>query len=152
MLISVVFAGVSLTASAQLYDTGLGARAGFFNGLTAKHFFQENRAVEGILSTRWNGFIITGLYEIHNDIPDVEFLEWYYGAGAHIGFWGRGDYHHKNSDAQTIVGFDLVIGAEYVFEEFPVSIGIDWKPAFNVFGDFHWWGDGVAISGRYTFR
>lgn len=150
-LILVLTAG-GLTAHGQLYKTGVGARLGFFNGLTVKHFLQEGRAAEGILSTRWNGFIITGLYEFQQQFPDVNNLEWFFGGGAHVGFWQSGRYPDGGSTTANVFGLDLILGVEYTFDEFPFSAGLDWKPAFNVVGDSSWWGDGVALSIRYTFR
>ncbi|MGB8492023.1 MAG: hypothetical protein WCE64_13285, partial [Bacteroidales bacterium] len=55
---------ISVHAAGQDYKTGVGLRLGLYNGLSVKHFFSENKAVEGILTTRWRGFDITGLYEI----------------------------------------------------------------------------------------
>ncbi|HBZ20540.1 MAG TPA: hypothetical protein DEO60_05385, partial [Bacteroidales bacterium] len=48
-------------ASAQDYKTGVGLRLGFSNGLTIKHFVSQRSALEGLLSTRWRGFELTGL-------------------------------------------------------------------------------------------
>jgi hypothetical protein len=58
---------LSAFASAQDYNTGVGLRLGFSNGLTIKHFVSQRSAFEGILSTRWRGFELTGLYEVHNN-------------------------------------------------------------------------------------
>ena len=149
--IALFFSFGGLTTYGQLYETGVGARLGFFNGLTVKHFIQEGRAVEGILSTRWDGFIITGLYEIQRPFADVNNLEWFYGGGLHVGFWQSGRYHF-DTNAQSVLGLDLILGAEYTFDEVPFSASVDWKPAFNVIGDTNWWGDGIALSIRYTFR
>ena len=54
-----------LPAIAQDYKTGIGIRGGTQNGLTVKHFFSEHSAIEGIVSTRWEGFYVIGLYEWH---------------------------------------------------------------------------------------
>lgn len=150
--IALLFSSVGSITYGQLYNTGVGARLGFFNGLTVKHFSQEGRAVEGILSTRWDGFIVTGLYEFQRQFPDVNNLEWYFGGGAHIGFWQADRYPHAGNTATNVVGLDLIIGVEYTFDEIPFSAGLDWKPAFNLIGDTRWWGDGAALSIRYTFR
>ncbi len=32
------------------YKTGVGARLGFFNGLTVKHFLNPNNTIEGVLN------------------------------------------------------------------------------------------------------
>jgi len=150
--ILLLFSAGGLTAHGQLYKTGVGARLGFFNGLTVKHYLHQGRAVEGILSTRWDGIFITGLYEFQRSFPDVNNLEWFYGGGAHIGFWdgrrGPGLY----GETHSAVGLDLIIGLEYTFDEVPFSASVDWKPAFNIIGRTGWWGDGVALSVRYTFR
>ena len=47
---------------AQDYNTGIGLRGGLSNGLTIKHFISSNTALEGIISTRWRGLELTGLY------------------------------------------------------------------------------------------
>ncbi len=154
VLLFIIFlfsAGGGLTAYGQLYKTGVGARVGFFNGLTVKSFMQEGRAIEGILATRWNGFILTGLYELQRPFPDVNNLEWYAGGGAHVGFWGNGTGRYAGS-TESVFGLDLILGVEYTFDEFPFSASIDWKPAFNVVGTTGWWGDGLALSIRYTWR
>jgi hypothetical protein len=146
-----VIVGFSSISYAQ-YETGLGARLGFFNGLTAKHFLNEQNAIEGILSFRWDGFIVTGLYEWQKPFPDVSNLDWFIGGGAHIGFWGEGKYNWGTYQTYTIVGVDFIIGLEYIFENAPVSLSLDWKPAFNIIGFTNWWGDGMALSVRYIIK
>lgn len=139
-------------ANAQSYDTGVGIRGGLFNGITGKHFISENAAVEGILSTRWRSFNITGLYEIHNFAFDTPGLYWFYGGGAHIGF-GDGDHHPRidTIDNYSYFGIDGIIGMEYVIADVPLTIGIDWKPVINLVGYSDFWGDSGALSVRYIF-
>ena len=139
-------------ASAQDYNTGVGLRGGLSQGLTLKHFIGEKTAVEGLLSTRWAGFDITGLYEIHNVAFEVDQLKWYYGGGAHIGFW-NGDNVTWGTDgtSYTVIGIDGILGIEYSFSEAPINIGLDWKPAINLVGYSGFWGDGGALSIRYIF-
>ncbi len=136
-------------ASAQDYKTGVGLRGGFSQGLTIKHFLGEKAAVEGIIATRWSGFEITGLYEIHNNAFDVEHLNWYYGFGAHIGSYTADKVPWGTSGA--VIGIDGILGIEYSFSEAPINIGLDWKPAFNLVGNSDFWGDGGALSIRYIF-
>ncbi|HEX3010100.1 MAG TPA: hypothetical protein VHO90_21035 [Bacteroidales bacterium] len=139
--------------NAQNYNTGLGGRIGFFNGFTVKHFVQSDRALEGLLSFRWNGFVITGLYEYQKPLKGVNNLDWYIGVGGHVGFWDGDDYYwHHNNDNHSIVGIDFIGGLEYTFEEVPINIGLDWKPAFNFIGDDHVWIDGLALSIRYAIK
>jgi hypothetical protein len=149
----IVFCLVSISY-AQDYNTGIGLRAGLYNGLTVKHFTGEKPAFEIILSSRWRGFAITGLYEIHNRAFNTERLNWYFGFGGHIGFW-NGDYTHKYwgevGTTYTVVGLDGILGLEYNFTEIPLNIGIDWKPWFNISGYNNYWYDGGALSIRYIF-
>ena len=146
--------GLISVINAQDYNTGIGLRGGFENGLTVKFFTTEKVAYEFILSSRWRGFEATGLYEVHNVAFDTERLKWFIGFGGHIGFW-NGDYTHNywgtSGTNYTVVGIDGILGLEYSLKEIPVNFGIDWKPAFNFIGYSGFWGDGGAISIRYIF-
>lgn len=143
---------LSTTGIAQDYNTGIGLRGGYFNGLTIKHFLNESAAFEGLLASRWRGFQVTGLYEIHNQAFNTNRLNWYYGFGAHVGFW---DGDHANwgdrGTNYTVIGIDGILGLEYNFTEIPINIGIDWKPSMNLIGYSGFWGDGGALSIRYIF-
>lgn len=139
-------------AGAQDYNTGIGLRGGLYNGLTIKHFIGDRSAVEGLLSTRWRGFEITGLYEIHNRAFDIDRLNWYYGAGAHLGFYnGDNTTWGDVGTAYTVLGVDGILGLEYNFSEIPINLSIDWKPAFNFIGYSRFFGEGGALSIRYIF-
>jgi hypothetical protein len=137
---------VALT-NAQDYKTGIGLRGGFANGLTIKHFVSGKSAFEGIISTstKWGGYELTVLYEIHNRAFNVENLNWYFGFGGHIGSYDA------DKLSSTIIGIDGVLGIEYNFSEAPINIGLDWMPVFNIVGDSNFWGDRGALSIRYIF-
>lgn len=147
----IVLSVVSL-ANAQDYKTGIGIRGGLYNGLTLKHFIGEKTALEGIVDTRWHGFDVTVLYELHNSAFDVDRLNWYYGVGGHVGFHD-GDYYPDGTAGNnlTTIGVDGILGIEYNFREAPINISLDWKPAFNLVGESKFWGDGGAFSIRYIF-
>lgn len=139
------------TTMAQDYQTGIGVRGGLFNGVTVKHFLSPTAAAEGILTTRWQGFNITGLYEIHKPL-EPQRLKWYYGFGGHLGFWNGDAVSWADDDKDyTVLGIDGILGIEYSFTEVPVNISLDWKPAFNIIGVSGFWGDGGALSVRYIF-
>ncbi len=143
-----------LSAGAQDYNTGIGFRGGLSNGLTIKHFISYNSAIEGLLSTRWRGFHITGLYEIHNQVFGTPRLNWYYGAGAHIGFWdGHRDHPWFKDDvnSHSVIGIDGIIGIEYNIEPIPFNISLDWKPGLNILGYTGFWSDELALSLRFIF-
>jgi hypothetical protein len=149
MLLAISFFFVG---NAQDYNTGIGLRGGFSNGLTIKHFISQKVALEGILSSRWRGFEITGLYEVHNRAFDTDRLNWYYGFGAHVGFWdGNRVPWSEDDDQYTVIGLDGILGLEYNFSEIPINLSIDWKPEFNFYGYSGFWADGGALSIRYIF-
>jgi hypothetical protein len=137
---------------AQDYNTGIGLRGGFESGITLKQFISNRSALEGIIATRWRGVEFTGLYEIHNQAFHVERLNWYFGFGAHVGFW-NGNYADWGTPGSryAVLGIDGILGMEYDLKEIPVNIGIDWKPALNVLGYSGFWVDGGAVSIRYIF-
>lgn len=137
---------------AQDYSSSIGLRGGSGYGVTAKHFIKDGVALEGILNSRWSGFNITGLYEWHTEAFNTSGLYWFYGAGAHIGFWDGDNVPWLNdSAAYTIIGLDLIGGIEYKLQELPITISLDWKPAINLVGSTGFWGDNGAFSVRYTF-
>ena len=110
LLIVVILVALTTTISAQNYKTGIGARVGFFNGLTVKHFVNRNNAAEGILNFRWDGVIITGLYEWQYQLPNAQGFEYYLGVGGHIGFFDNNEWDDDDDDdASTIVDLDLII-------------------------------------------
>jgi hypothetical protein len=139
------------SVNAQDYNTGIGLRGGPFNGLTIKHFLSSNTAVEGVLSTQWSGWMISGTWEKHATAFDTEGLKWFYGLGGQIGFWNNSNTNFPGYDAthntSTLLGFHGALGLEYTFNEIPFSIGADWKPAFNLTGDNGFWPG--YMSGAY---
>jgi hypothetical protein len=138
----------------QDYDNGIGLRAGFASGITFKHFLNSHAAFEGIAATRWQGFEFTGLYEVHGQAFDVDRLNWYYGAGAHLGLY-NGNNHNSHwanqNENYVVVGADLILGIEYNIETIPINLSLDWKPVINVLGHQGIWADGGALSVRYIF-
>ena len=72
LMTTVVMFCIVTLSNAQDYNTGIGLRGGLSSGLTVKHFIGEKTAIEGLLATRWKGFNITGLYEIHNQSFEVD--------------------------------------------------------------------------------
>lgn len=154
VFLSGILLALATTISAQNYRTGVGARLGFFNGITAKHFVSNNNAIEGILNFRWHGAIVTGLYEWQNPLPSAPGFDYFLGIGAHVGFFDSGKYGWDSDETGnfTIVGADVIAGLEYTFPTAPFTIGLDYKPAFNFIGDNHFWGDGFALSLRYNLR
>ena len=152
IILTVLLTGaVVMLSNAQDYKTGLGVKLGTGAGFTLKHFLNERSAIEGLLTTKWHGFDITGLYEIHNRAFDTDKLRWYYGFGAHLGFYNGNDVEWGAPGATyNVFGIDGILGLEYTFEEAPFNIGLDLKPALNLVGYTGFWTD-FGLSVRYVF-
>lgn len=145
---------LATTSFSQNYNTGIGLRAGYYNGLTIKHFTSQNTAFEGLITSRWGGVELTGLYEVQNNFPRMERLSAYVGFGAHVGFWnGDNTYSYWGDPGKQYVaiGLDGILGLEYSFMFLPINLSLDWKPELNLIGYTGFWYDGGALSIRYIF-
>ena len=168
-LIVVTLIAISSISFGQDYTNAIGFRGGFSQGLTFKHFISSTNAIEGILATRYHGYNLTGLYEIHaNGLFDVDGLNLYYGFGAHVGrwnsvYWSNSSWNNGKKyytvDANgnvvyydyTVIGVDGIVGIEYNISEIPINISLDYKPAINLVGYQGLWLDNGAFSVRYYF-
>jgi hypothetical protein len=144
----------TFAALGQNYNSGIGLRGGVSQGITYKTFISNKTAIEGILHTRWQGVMLTGLYEIHQDFPNAKGLSWFYGFGGHLGIWenrnGNRPWGNIN-DNYTVLGADLILGLDYLIPNSPINLSLDYKPAFNFVGYSGVWADGVALSLRFTW-
>lgn len=140
LVVLITFLQTAATAQSNIgsndYTTAIGVK--FYPGaFTIKHFVNDKHALEGI-AYFWNkGTRITGLYEIHADIPNASGLKWYIGPGAHIGF-----YNDKYYEGRTYIGIDGVLGLDYKIKSAPINFSVDWQPSFE-------FGDGAGFSGNW---
>ncbi|MFI5218332.1 MAG: hypothetical protein ACHQNT_02505 [Bacteroidia bacterium] len=154
IILFVVIALMAKVSVAQDYKTGIGLRAGAFWGFNVKHFIAENKALEGILHFRYGGFGICGLYEVHVVAFKVPQLKFYYGFGAHIGFYGEKHYYDNNNvyygENTTTLGIDGIAALEYKITNIPFVVGVDIKPFIDLInpGPTNW--DG-ALNIRFVF-
>jgi hypothetical protein len=152
LIILVIAISASSVIKAQDYKTSLGLRAGYPYGLTVKHFLNKTNAIEGILASSYGGLTITGLYEFEYWTGKYPGLNWFWGAGAHVGFWDAGrNPHVEETYTGAVLGVDGVIGLEYTFDEFPLNLSIDLLPSLNLIGETGWGGIFGALSVRYVF-
>lgn len=147
------------------YTTAIGLRGGFTSGITFKHFIKSNAALEFIIGSRWRGFSISGLYELHKgNAFGISELTWEYGIGARVGFYnGRYYYNYSPGNCKdpnnpkcngywenrtlTAIGIIGIGGLEYKFNEIPITISLDLMPYFY----FNHWG-GNFIDGSLAVR
>ena len=166
----VLSCGVSFSFSqeSQGYKNAVGLRGGWVGGITGKHFLDDDRAIEGILSSGWGwrGFQLTGLYEIHKEAftkEDAENFFWYYGAGAHIGDYVYKRWHptgfttgYYDRYPYATIGIDGIFGLEYRIQDLPVTLSLDVKPfieipTFHKYAiPYHFWDSAFTI--RYVFK
>ena len=150
---AIVLLFITLSVNAQDYKTSLGLRIGYPYGATVKHFLDKTNALEGILASSYGGLVITGLYENEHWTGKYPGLNWYWGLGAHVGFWDAGANVHISDPNYTgaVIGVDGILGLEYTFDDFPLNLSLDLLPSFNLIGVTDWAGIYGALSARYVF-
>jgi len=141
----VFLVGFTFLAKAQNYKTAVGVRLGpntaaISGGFTAKHFINENTALEGIIGIN-NGLGICGLYEKHFNIEAVNNLQWFAGFGGYVAF----------NNNNTFIGGAGIVGLDYKFEEIPLNLSLDWKPELNIISKVNFESSGIGLSARFTF-
>ncbi|QKG58394.1 hypothetical protein GKZ68_18220 [Hymenobacter sp. BRD128] len=110
-------------ASAQKYDTALGARLGGGNyGITLQQRVASRVTIEGIAGLGQREYSGTVLGEYHFGILGPS-LNYYFGAGGHLG---------HNKDTGGFGGFDGLVGVEYKVAFLPVVLSLDFKPTIEV--------------------
>ena len=146
IILTTCFLLATISVSAQEYNNAIGLKF-YPTGITFKHFFSEKISLEGIGYFYKYGTRITALYEINHDIPGVGGLGWYFGPGAHIGFF---DAKYGGS---TSFGVDGVLGLDYKIPSAPINLSLDFQPSIELLNNDlidrgSWWG-GLGI--RFTF-
>ncbi len=122
-------------------------------GITAKYFPTTNAALEGIATFRWGGVNVTGLAEFHVPVFDTKGMTFYYGGGVHLGVWDSGKAIDKpDTGSKFNFGIDGIVGLEYAFFKAPLSLGLDWKPNFNIVTDSRLIMDEISFHVRYLIR
>ncbi len=154
LLLSIIaIALFSVVSQAQDYKTAIGIRGGYpANGLTVKQFMNEKNALEGILATSYNGFVVTALYENEHWTGHYPGLNWFWGFGAHVGFWGDdNNYNRTDNYVGAVIGADFILGIEYTFDEIPLNLSLDLIPSINLIGHSGFGGLYSGLSIRYAF-
>lgn len=134
------------------YKNAIGIKPNRYNAISSKHFLRNNKAFEALVYLSDADLRFTGLYEVHHKFPGLKGLQFYYGAGAHIGFWSEywkamfPDLPHG-----AVIGPDGIAGLDCKITGAPINISLDWQPSYNITGykKFETARGGVAL--RYTF-
>jgi hypothetical protein len=135
---------------------------GMTSGLTLRTMLSDAAALEGLITFGHKTVLLTMLYEKMMPVKNATGLKWFYGAGAHLGFFQHGGtywvyknrghhiYYFQNKSSQVVPGFDLITGLDYTFKNAPINLSIDIKPFFDLFEGTEFYIDG-AVSLRFVF-
>lgn len=127
---------------AQDFKQAVGVRAGLTSGFEYRVYSNELNSYKFLIGSRERGVIAHAIREFHRyelfDFTDQ--LNVVFGAGLHVGYerWDQQYVTYNSVYYQTrtafIAGLDGLAGLEYMFREVPVSLGIEAKPYFDLFG------------------
>jgi hypothetical protein len=151
ILVTIGFSSFAQTNMGTDYTTAVGVKL-YPGAVTVKHFIQKNKAIEGLGYISADGFRITGLYELHYPLGNTEGLQWYIGAGGHLGIWSdnwKNRYPTRNQG--LALGVDGVLGVDYKIKGAPLNLSFDWQPSFNLIGHNYFEGGWGGLAVRYTF-
>jgi hypothetical protein len=125
---------------AQNYTRDAGIRLGYPFSVTFRQFYNDDDAIEYMLSIGRHSVTITALKEIFvpalRNLSENTFFE--YGFGAHAGIASL--YHYRvlnrtyllnDKMVTSMVGIDGLIGFEYKLSDLPVLLSTDFKPYFE---------------------
>lgn len=148
----------TVSSATQNYTFSAGLKfGGYENGISAKYFIADNKALEGVLGFRNSGVVITGLYELNLEAFNMPALKFYYGFGGHIGAIGNGNYQRYSggnevyANNQILLGADGVIGLEYILPNSPIAVSLDLNPRIELAtGPFFDIAPGLGV--KYFFK
>jgi hypothetical protein len=147
-----VFFFTASGVSSQENQTAIGLRIAAGGLITAKYHFDDQYALEGILTTRWNGASLHALLERYQKNEQTQNLYWYYGGGLHLGLHGRNNVINpeegSNDKVYINLGIDLIGGLEYRLPKAPFVIAADYMPSFYFTGNRWLVPEGIGLSIR----
>lgn len=138
---------------AQNYTSSLGVRLGrnggtdyaIQNAISFNYFFNKKSAGK-ILFDYSDNPTLGVIFEIHTPIPNTENLNWFYGAGAYIGFNDL-----KSISDRNLLGAQGIIGLDYKFKNLPINLELDCKPELNIIDNIKLELFNFGFSMRYVF-
>lgn len=126
----------------QDFKQAVGIRAGYTGGVEYRIYTNDENSYKFLLGSRERGVIAHAIKEFHRYglFTFTDQLNFVFGAGIHAGYerWDQLYYRFNSSYFATktafIAGLDGLAGLEYMFLEIPLSVGIEAKPYFDLFG------------------
>lgn len=130
-----------------------GLRLGWGGGLSFKYHPNESHSVEGILSLRWGGVVLTGLYQKQIPLSSQNWT-WFYGGGLHLGYHHRDNFLGEGFSGATNyinLGFDLIGGISYRLDNFPLEFSLDYIPSIELSAERNFIAEQVGLTCRFRF-
>lgn len=157
-----ILSALSFACFGQFYPLEVGGVGGVSSGLNFRAYLSEDISYEALLSFRDEGMQVHLLRQEHHEIDMLlsGSLFLVYGYGAHTGFYYTDSYKIFFQDVYygqriftPVVGADGFAGLEFRFEEYPLSIGVNYKPYMEIslkqiFGA-NFWDFGFTIKYRF---
>jgi hypothetical protein len=136
LLLSLAFLASSKLAHGQVYRTAIGARLGYPVSASIKHFISEESALEAYAGIRpyyrYFGVNASLAYLYHQPIDAVDNLQWYVGGGGSVFFY---NYSYLNDFASIGFGVNGYLGLDYVIDDYPINLTVDWVPSIFLGGN-----------------
>jgi hypothetical protein len=161
LLLISTFVILSCQVFSQGFKQAAGIRAGLTGGLEYRIYTDDLNSYKFLLGSRERGLLVHAIKEFHRyDLfTFTDQLNFVFGAGVHIGYerWDQQYYNYNTSYYVTrtafIAGLDGLAGLEYMFHDVPISLGLEVKPYFDLFGremfDFQLFD--FAFTAKYHF-
>ncbi|HSO89338.1 MAG TPA: hypothetical protein VLQ91_22480 [Draconibacterium sp.] len=161
LLLISAFVALSCTAFSQGFKQAVGIRAGYTGGIEYRIYTDDLNSYKFLLGSRDRGVLIHAMKEFHRYelFSFTDQLNFVFGAGVHMGYerWDQQYYNYNTSYYVThtafIAGIDGLAGLEYMFRDVPISLGLEVKPYFDLFGremfDFQLFD--FAFTAKYHF-
>lgn len=139
IIITLLFESVK----SQNFQREAGVRGGLTSGFTYRQYLDDYLSYESILSFRKSGIqftLIRQLHEEHNILDIGHNLHFLHGFGGHLGFFftdsytnfGYNEFFYSQKKFSPVVGIDAYAALEYRLESYPIVVGLDYKPFFEV--------------------
>lgn len=162
LLSALMLVGLAFSANAQeIRKNALGLRLGENDGFGGEISYQrgigDNNRLEFDLGWRdsknYDAFKLVGLYQWVWNIEGG--FNWYAGIGAGFGSYEIDDRFDlpDDDDSGTFLLLAGDIGIEYVFQEAPIQLSLDFRPEIYFGDDFREddFGPDIALGIRFTF-
>jgi hypothetical protein len=132
-----------LYLNAQEFRQAIGLRGGLTPGIEYRFYTDDTNSYKFLFSSRDNGLQLHLMKEFHrfDMFSFSDRLVFVYGIGIHGGYIRYNterfyyNVHYYDKATAFIAGLDGLAAAEYSFREFPISLGLEVKPFFDLFGE-----------------